>query len=604
MSTKYRNNRIDWWGEGSLTDRAQRAAHILEILEAQWADIRRRRDRNYRLYMERRLDFSDIEEEVSRKNPLKAAVDTFVSTVMHNRYRMTFAPVDADPKQRNKVEQLEKFIDGLIAEQGLRYRPFRMAVKDAAVFGVGVFKTFWEESAESNRVDIKIERVNPQTLVYDREAVAEGGSPREIYHIRYLSRDYLCNTYPDCAQEIKLEPVGRGSRETAVERVKVVECWRRTAGKSKGAYAVFMGETALQPPQEIDLKEFPFTFMEFEPDPQGWRLEARGLVDSVAGQQAALEKLTEWCDEAFRTMPRVMIIPTNAGFSPEVVSQLVEKGLHVTEANPGASPWISQPDPVNPQVIQRVNSEMADIFSLSGVSQDNAMAQTPAGMESAKARMIDSNVKSARFAAFYTDVSAFWVELSKSIIRAASDASRAMPDASIEGFIETQGGFYRKVDFKQLELERMQFVIRPQAMAQLPYDIAGQTNLSEQLINMGVLSRAEAIDMMVSLPDVPAVTRRLRGKKTAVELDVQAILNGDAVLPDSIDDLEYAIAYAEDAYLRIRRREVSGDEAEAHDVTLNQLLAYIDAAKAMLPPPPPPVPEGAQPMPGEAPPAI
>lgn len=598
--------RTDWYNAAKGSEEsADRLWATIGRLETKFKPLHEKWLSLYKMYLDEDVEslspealergLGDVGKR-SRKNVVASGVDAFVSKVVRNRVRSVFLPSGADPTVRRRAEMAEQFVEGVVTEQRLRYRPYRILVKSCAILGAGCFKTRWTETTKGGRrADLVVDYVPIWELLYDPSDCPSGRAPRELYHCQLVSKEALISAHRSKKSLIEQLPTATGPVNTGVcsytssdsvkDRVRVVEAWRRSSGPDKGSYSVFVEGDELYR-EDFDQEFFPFSFLEFEPKLTGWSLQSQGMVEKVRRQQHSLNVLCEDNDASFKTVPRVMLFP-KGGIEPESIARLTQRGLNAVEYTNGAPPVLSTPDPVSPQMLQREQSEVREIYNFMGISESHATAQKPRGLESGRALVVDADIKAERFLAFHEDVSKFWVDVAMSILRTAHAAQKAGYD--VESF-QDRASFVEALNFSDITFDKLKFFVKPLGVNQMPHDLKGQVQLAEQLIQMGLVSRPGQIaEVLTGLPDMVSEGSLYTAGKRAVERDVQSILDGvENIRPGEFDDAEYAAAFATAELHKIRHRLYDKKKDSNLEGVLLELTQYINTARQMIPPPPAP----------------
>src|SRR6478735_2486462 len=153
-------------------------------------------------------------------NIIQSMVDTVVAKHAATQPRVEVLTENGDWEQQKKAKLATKFVAAEVDRLKL-YRKAPLVLRDACVFGDGYLKFYHAHGK------ICIERVFPGEIIVD-EGEAINGEPRQLFQVRYVSKEVLVSLYPEYESEIErackadlVHTVG----PNVSNMVRVVEAW-------------------------------------------------------------------------------------------------------------------------------------------------------------------------------------------------------------------------------------------------------------------------------------------------------------------------------------------------------------------------------------------
>lgn len=529
-------------------------------------------------------------------NATQNAVDSLVSKVCKNRPRPMFTTVEGDYELREKVENADKYVDGLFYQQDYYQSTYPGKVLDAALYGLG--------SAKTHKVDGEcvVERAFPWTLLHDdRETLY--GKPVRFGQRLYCDKQEVFDLWRKTGDEdsewnTSLERAIEGGskddpddfdRDETGDQIVQYEGWRLPTSKSPGGHIICIRGKILKREKYTD-NELPFTFL--RPETQSMGFYGIGLIEKVATVQAEINRMV-------RDIQMAMHLVAKPHWMVEASSNVLSTSLNndiatIIKYSGAVPPTVYVPQAMSAEVYQHLQFLYRAIYEIMGISQLSAQSQKPAGLNSAVGIRTYLNVETERF----NDFVRFAEE------SAAKDALKAAKVlggiSSPKEMISRGKQSIEKVNWKKLDLESIAVQVYP--TSKLPDTPAGRREYALELAQYGVAKPDEIYEMLEWADTEAFAKRRLAGRRN-VERDIAKMRKGEKVVRDAIGDHAMAFQMASDAYEEAKHDNLPPARLAIMRNYVKACRRLMDLGKApALPPPIEPLPPGGPMPPGLPPP--
>lgn len=520
---------------------------------------------NYRLYgnMDRvGMDFHNYSSTRSvsssgnrvRLNIIKSMVDTVTNKIAKNKPRVKYLTSGADASLQKASKQLEKFTDGIFYQTDI-YKKGRNVFRDCTIDQNGYLKIF------RIRNKIKTERTLPIDLVFDNNECRQG-RPSNMYQKSWLPKPSIISMFPDCEAQItnatvKSELAGgyrpsNGSKTP--DQLLVIEAWHLPQEKEDGTmipgkHMICIDNCTLLE-EEYHNDYFPFAIMRWSEPTIGWR--GSGLASDLRGIQTEINVTLRTIQAANELMgvPRVLIEKTS-----KIVQQHINNRLGAMVEYQGTKPEFVNAQPIHPDMYNWVDSLIDKAYRISsGISQLDAQAQKPAGLNSGAAIREYNDINTERFITVGQAYEEFYMDAARQMINLAREieADETL-DAKEKVSVQVKGRKYlEEIKWSDINLEEDCYQMQMFPASQLSQTPAGRKQDIEDLINMGVIQREDAADLL-NIPDIEGFlsneTAGVRDIKYCIE---EIIENGNYTSPESFQNLAYGIKAFLSAYLNYK----------------------------------------------------
>lgn len=501
-------------------------------------------------------------------NVVKSCIDTAASKIAKMRPRPMFLTIGGDEGLQRQAKNLTLFMDGAF-EAGKVYASMQRGFVDAGVFGTGATK-FYKEGRK-----VMTERVLIDEIIVD-ETEAMYGEPLTLYQTKFINRDTLCEMFPAFKTQIMDAAVGVTAdwvTDKTFDRIRVVEAWKRPSyvGAKDGRHCIVISNATLEN-KKYTKDYFPFVF-------QRWNYKLTGffgcgLAEELVGNQLEINKLLRTVQLAMHycAVPRVFVDVTSNINTAHINNDV--GGIVKFQGNPP----IFNTSPVMPaEVYAHIENLVKKAYEISGISLLSAQSKKPSGLDSGAALREYQDIESERFQLVGQRYEDAHMEASKIIF----DMYKDMGGNDIEMTAE-DGKYVRKIKWDEVDLDLNQCVLRVFPTSILPTQPAGKLQKVQELMQAGLLDRETGLKLL-DFPDLEgSMTIRLAAVKNAEAVVAKILEDGEAVQPEPYMNLDYAKAYAQNAYLDAQIRNVSEDKLEL----LRQFITNCDSLKHQATPQP------------------
>jgi len=519
-------------------------------------------------------------------NIIKSCIDAAAAKISSARPRPRFLTSGGNWKLQAKAKKLTKFMDGLFAAQKV-YEVGQRSFADACVFGTGVMKVFRQDA------EVVFERVLPDEILVDD---SEGfyGQPQQMHQRKFIPRDVLVAMYGDDEEmRIKIKAAQAGGTDVAsnmsADLIQVIESWHLKSGPkaTDGRHCISIAEMMLFE-EKWDKPYFPFCFLRWSNPVVGFF--GTGIAEEITGIQLEINKILRNIQQAMHitAFPRVFL-ETGSSVNKDAMNTF---GGLVNYT--GQAPTFDTPKAMNAESYQHLERLKNFAYEQVGVSQLSAASKKPAGLDSGRALRDFQDIESERFILtgqryeqFYMDAAELAIDVMKEIVL---DEPKVKIQVAGKGFIE-------EIPWKDVDIEKDQYVMRVFPTSILPTLPAGRLEAVQELIQGQFISREEGVALL-DFPDLESVVNLA----TAAYEDVMTVLqkiveDGEYASPEPYQNLALCVQLGQSVYLRAKQQSTPEDRLEL-------VRRFIDDADAMLkqkaiaealPPPPEPLQSSAIP---------
>lgn len=506
-------------------------------------------------------------------NIVQSAVDTVTAKMAKNRPKPLFLTSGGDYKIQKRAKKLDKFVDGILYENdayGLGAECFR----DAGVIGDGMVQVLELHGR------VKLERVLAGELFVD-PLEAFYGEPRQMHRMKNIDRDVLIDLFPECRNAIlRADPAKvdvAGSKQGVANQVTVIESWHLPSGPEAkdGMHCICLEAEPLFV-EDWTRPRFPFAKLPWSKRLGGFW--SQGAAEQLQGTQLEINKIL-WVIQRSMHLAGTFKIWFKTG--TKVIKEQFnnEIGAIINGEEP---PQYLVPPIVQPELYQHLNTLITRGFEQVGVSMLSAASQKPAGLDSGKALREYNDIESDRFQVVGQRYEQFFLDMATLIIDCAKDiyGREGKYEVKVPGkkFVET-------IDWKDVDMEDDEFVMKVFPVSSLPNDPAGRLQTVQEYVQAGFITPKVA-QKLLNFPDLEAQeTRDLAPQEWIDEVIGKILDEGEYEQLDGTEDLAYAKTEVMNAISMAKSQKVEPEKIEL----LRQMSERIDFLTAPPPPPAPPM---------------
>jgi hypothetical protein len=577
--------RDPWWSE--------KKGSVAESLASQfrWLDNEQshHRDRNLvhlRMYSNRLAAtmsgasfavFDAWGQDRLRLNVCQAVVDAGVAQAAANEIRPMPLTVDGNQSMQRRAKDLQLYFDGQF-HRLRQHEIFMMVFQDAMTFGTGLEKVY------PGYGRVCAERVLVDNIVVD-DIEAQSGVAQSLFEYREVNRNNLAKRYPKHREAIEksteLLRQDHWGRHRLAAPVSVIEAWKLPSypGAEDGRHVLICA--GVKEPLEDEpwtRMRFPFAKLAWKVPPIGWY--GLGAIEELVPLQIELNYLLE----------KKQRLLWHASFQLWVKRGTVQQSDLTNEEIA-----IRQYDDVPPtkldlmlglaEIDQHIENLYNKCFEITGISQMQATAQKPAGLNSGEAQRVYNDTASARFLHTMKRAENFHLDVAQLLIDAERDLREANEDEEVEYtpvVAKTKHGL-KKIDFEEVDIEEDSLQLQTFPTAMLPAQPAGKLAM---LKDLGEISPA-AQELMVSqlnFPDTEQMMSYINAPIDHADWLIEKMLErGEYQAPESYWQLDVHVKRTLQA-LTVAERQNAPEER------LQLLRTFVSQCNDLLNPAPPPTP--------------
>lgn len=477
-------------------------------------------------------------------NVTQNAIDSLVSKVCKNDTRPMFTTVEGNHELREKMENADKYVDGLFFNNGYYTDTHPGAVLDCSIYGLGVAKNHIVDG------EAVCERVFCHEMILDdRECMY--GKPRRPAQRKYYDKQVLFDLEKrdddkEWTKDLERAIDAGGAendpdyadfdRDELSDQILVYEGYVLPTARSKGArIKCIRGKTlSLSPYTE---KDSPFNFL--RPMVQMSGLYGIGCAEKIRGIQIEINRIV-------RDIQMAMHLVAKPHWMVEASSNVNATSLNndiatIIKYSGAVPPQVYTPKAMDEQTFTLLQFYYKTAYEIIGVSQLSAQSQKPAGIDSAVGMRTYLNVETERFSQFVKASEAFTAanakKTAKNVGTLKSPPKVVTPPRGKQSI--------DIVTWDPIDLDSLAVQVYP--ASKMPDTPAGRREYALELAQYGVAKPTEIFEMLEWGDTEAFAKRRLAGIRN-VERDISKIRRGEKVVRDAIGDHATALQMMSDAY--------------------------------------------------------
>jgi hypothetical protein len=461
-------------------------------------------------------------------NIIQSGIDTIVAKMAKNKPRPLFLTSGGDYKIQRKAKKLDKFCEGIFYEnKAPKIGP--QIIRDSGVNGDGFVHVFPLHKR------VKWERTLANELFVD-PVEAMYGHPRQMFRVKNVDRQVLLEMYPEKSAAIKranpVDPKNLGFVQNVSDQLMVVIAHHLQSGPEAGdgKMGVFIEGEWLEV-ADYDHCKFPYARLSWNEQMMGYW--SQGGAEQIQNIQLEINQILWVIQRSMKLMGSFKIWMSNAS---KIVKEHFNNdiGSIITGDEP---PQYLVPPIVAPELYAHLQTLKNFGFEQLGVSMLSAASQKPEGLDSGKALREFNNIESDRFQVLGQKYENFFLELADLSIKVAKD----IYSEDKEYKVKVPGKkFIEEIDWKDIDLEDDQFVMKVYPVSSLPNDPAGRLQTIQEYMQAGMLSMRQG-RRLLDFPDLEQVEGLANSSEDWIHQCLEKIIDeGEYTAPDQFDDLQTA----------------------------------------------------------------
>jgi hypothetical protein len=497
-------------------------------------------------------------------NVIQAGIDTLASKIAKNKPKSLYLTSGGNYKIQRKAKKLDKFVDGIFYENKT-YELMPICFKDGAVFGDGFIHVFEEHGR------VKHERVVAGELYTDW---MEGlyGEPRQLHRVKIVDRDVLADSFPEHKKEIlNVNRAGDdfvGSYQIVSDQVVVIESWRLPSGKDSkdGVHTINIENVCLsREPWENSF--FPFARYSWSKRLYGYW--SQGIPEQIQTVQLEINKIL-WIIQRSMHLAGTFKILMEKG--SKIVKEHMSNEIGAMVMYTGVKPEYVVPQAVPVEYYQHLQTLKNSAFEQIGISQLSATSQKPAGLDSGKALREFNDIESDRYNLTGQGYENLSLDISKLSIWKAKEIFQRENKYSIRA---PGKKFIMSIDWKEINLEDDEYVMKAFPVSSLPSDPAGRLQTIREYMDSGQISPRTGRKLL-DFPDLEQVENLQNAQEDYLTMILDKIVDdGEYTAPEPLDNLELAKELVLEYY-------ASGKTNGLEEDKLGLLILFSDSVSRLL----------------------
>lgn len=579
--SRSRNQIFDWYEESKPPREAARlmveackaiAGHNKSRQAQEMTFLRLYSDREWRYRNGLDNRASALHELASRQKPgvsinvIRNAINSSVSMLAGGK-PVPFCMTDgADWMLQKKARQRTRFLQGLVHRQKVHVKNQYLA-QQGCIFGNG----YYQINRTKNGPEIE-EVFSPEILVDEFEGIYR--RPPNVYRVRSVDRALAKVWFPDKADLIDKAPQARiSSTGPTSDRIDIFIGWHVASeiGADDGCYMMVLdaGETkgdGMLCRRPYKWTSPPLVRWAWNEEPIGWH--GSGIPSEGKSLQFEINTLMRLVQQNMWSGGNLKVLLERGS---RIVKSQVSNSLRAPMIEyTGTPPIFTAPQTVDPSILNHIQWLIESFYNQLGISQMNAMSQTPFASMSGKARMVADTKENQRFLATQRRFdSAVTVDLSDRLLEAAADIKEQFGDFEV---VFAGRSTVEPIRYSDITGHDEEIDIRTFSTSGLASTPAGRMAEIERYADRGLISPEEEI-LYAELPETGALTDGIRASYENVQERLWKIMSeGVSVEPDDSLDLNVALKIANQHINRAELMLAHKDEDRRPDKANVQLL--------------------------------
>jgi hypothetical protein len=519
-------------------------------------------------------------------NVCQSAVDTVCSKIGKNKPRPLFLTSGGDYRIQRRAKKLTKFTDGIFYENNA-YKLGLDCFRDGAIWGTGLIYVYREKGR------VKWERALPSEMYVD-EVEGFYGEPRQIHRVKNIDRQVLLDCFPERRSVIeradRATPDNLGGYENISDVITVRESWHLPSGPDAGdglhTITIHSGELFTE---EYTRDHFPFA--KFDWCKRLFGYWGQGGVEQIQNYQLEINKLLWVIQRSMHLAGSFKVWLKNGS---KVSKDHINNDLGTIITGEEAPQYLVPPI-VAPEVYAHLQTLKNGAFEQFGISQLSAASKKPDGLDSGKALREFNDIESDRFMTIGQAYEDLFMQLAKLSIEEAREIAEEDGDYEV---VVPGKKFTSTINWKDIDLEEDQYVMKCYPVSSLPNDPAGRLQTIQEYAQAGYLSPRTA-RRLLDFPDLEQEESLANAQEDYLTEILERIVDeGEYTAPEPYDGLELALEMGLEFYAQGKCNNL---EEERLDL-LRQFIDQVNLLKnPPVPPPAPPMGVGGGPGVGAAP---
>lgn len=492
-------------------------------------------------------------------NVVKSCIDSATAKIGKTKTRPLYLSENGTFTDQLKSKRLTQYIMGQFQQIGTggdedktMYGIAKQAFRHCGIFGTGVVHFYTTPDGK-----VKAETNLCEEIIVD-ETEGMYRKPRQLHRHRYVAREVLLEMYPKFEKEIRSLPAINENRdvfETVSDMVETLESWHLPSGPDAkdGKHALCIGNATLMQ-EQYDEDYFPFLFMRWLPRILGFY--GMGLAEELLGIQLEINKLLRniQISQNLMAVPQIWL-----EYQSRTIKKKINNEIGGIKYYLGRPPIFTVPQAMGGEVYQHLERLYQRAYEITGISMLSATSQKPAGLNAAVALREYKDTETERFAIQQDMYENFFIEAAEMIRKQC----RKLKQKGFNPVVQFKDGSSMKtIKFSDVDVPDSKIVVSARPSNLLPKEPAGRIQYVQELIQAGIYSKEEALDLL-EFPDTTKINNIKLGSRHVVIHTVEKMVEDNTyIAPEPYMNLDFAIEYAQSYYSRGKIDEMPEERME------------------------------------------
>ena len=415
-----------------------------------------------------------------------------------------------------------------------------MGFKDGCISQSGFVKFFIDREKKK----VSCERVFPDEIMVD-DIDAIYGEPRTLYQVKMVNRNTAIAMFPNFekqilnAESVQIQNTGG---LTIADNIWIIESWhlRSSSTSNDGVHAICIDNCTLYV-GEYKKDYFPFIQLGWTKRPKGFWYSS--IVEELAGIQLDINVTMAKIQECHKlcAVPRVWVEQ-----SSEVNVEHITNEVGAIGKYRGIPPTFMTPNAVPPELYAHLQAQWARGYEIIGVSQMDAQAVKPSGVNSGIAMRTYQDIGTQRF----KDQATRYEDIQMKAVDIIFDLCDEIAESGEKFEIMTPSKrTIKKINWKDARLDREDYILQRYPTNMLPQTPEGKRETVVDYVNAGLIEKDVALELL-DFPDLKEATGKIMSESKIIDKILDKILqDGEYTTPEPYYNPELALKKARQVYL-------------------------------------------------------
>lgn len=473
----------------------------------------------------------------TRRNLTANAVDTVHAHMTINRPLPWVVTMGGDWELQRRGEKMTRYLEGEFDRLGV-WDLASDALHDALITDSGWVKVY--DDGERPALEI----VWPGEVIVDPKE-SRARALRTLYQRKNVDAEVLSEEFPDGKADIEesrehQDPI-RHQDDAQTQMREVIEAWhlpvRNKDGEMVGGKHSICVERAALVDEDWEFDDFPFAKIVAGRRPRSEF--GRGIVEIGMGSQAESDYLTAKFSECARLATPVIALEHGSKVNQLDINDVPFHVVWYTNT----PPQVLSPPMLSPEFFKYRGDVTSEFYNDLGISELRATSRESGHQLSGKAKLIDRDTESQRWARLGRAWETFHIDIARQILRVTRQI--AEDPERVEKLRVTVGKhLLEEITWKDVDsLGPEQYQLRVFPVSALSRSPQGRLQEVQMMWEMQVITDPEDMRELLNYPDLDRFNSIQSAGRELVQKHVDMCLDGERTEPFAEMPLPYAKKY-------------------------------------------------------------